>query len=333
MSSFYNIYNWYWKVLDSSPGTQVFSSASGGFVLLSDPTYTAWLAADGGNQPTEIPTLAGLYEGVFNSFNERLARPSYAAMTIGVDTTLTNPLPTYLKVTPTADNLKVIFPQSNKPGSLAKGQTVRILNGATVLTRPFTVYAADGTTQIWGPTAGQKTITGGEDVLFTQTANDSVNGSLVPQGYLGATVPVAVQGVPTNTARAAGIVGEYLEHSVGTGVALTTGIWTQIATITLTPGDWDVWGVLQYDGGGTTTVSAMQGSIKNATASPDFTQGRYSAVSLPSAGTILPFLPTLLLPATQWLIASNTTIFLNTSATFGVAGMNAKGRLMARRRS
>jgi hypothetical protein len=59
--------NWYWVVGGST--TQVFSSAAGDFVSVSDLTYVAWLATQNGskpdgtplfNKPTNIDTEANL---------------------------------------------------------------------------------------------------------------------------------------------------------------------------------------------------------------------------------------------------------------------------------
>ena len=58
----YNIQNWYWIVGGST--TQVYSSASAGYVTLPNSTYTAWLAA--GGVPTKIDTETNL-AGVFNA--------------------------------------------------------------------------------------------------------------------------------------------------------------------------------------------------------------------------------------------------------------------------
>lgn len=52
----YNPYNWYWIVGGST--TQVYSSASSNYVLLTDATYLAWLAL--GNKPTNIDTESNL---------------------------------------------------------------------------------------------------------------------------------------------------------------------------------------------------------------------------------------------------------------------------------
>jgi hypothetical protein len=52
----YSPSNWYWVVAGST--TQVFSSASGTYVAVSDATYVAWLAA--GNSPSRIASEAEL---------------------------------------------------------------------------------------------------------------------------------------------------------------------------------------------------------------------------------------------------------------------------------
>lgn len=49
--------NWYWIVAGSA--TQVFSSASGDYVPVTNPTYVAWKAA-AGHSPRSIPTEADL---------------------------------------------------------------------------------------------------------------------------------------------------------------------------------------------------------------------------------------------------------------------------------
>lgn len=52
----YNIYNWYWVAQDTSPGAQVFSSASGTYVANNNATYLTWLA--GGSDNSNAITAA-----------------------------------------------------------------------------------------------------------------------------------------------------------------------------------------------------------------------------------------------------------------------------------
>jgi hypothetical protein len=64
-------------------------------------------------------------------------------------------------------------------------------------------------------------------------------------GALGTPVPVASRtGVTDGSNAAAGEIGEYLAAASGS-VALTTGVQTNIISLVLTPGDWDLWGELR----------------------------------------------------------------------------------------
>ena len=62
-----------------------------------------------------------------------------------------------------------------------------------------------------------------------------------------------------NTAAPAGVVGEQMFAKVNSGsaVSLTNATVGNVTSITLTPGDWNVTGVVQLTGGGTTCVSTL----------------------------------------------------------------------------
>lgn len=62
----YNPQNWYWIVGGNQ--TQVYSSAAGDYISVSDPTYRAWISL--GNVPTKIDTEANL-GGVLAPFDLR----------------------------------------------------------------------------------------------------------------------------------------------------------------------------------------------------------------------------------------------------------------------
>jgi hypothetical protein len=64
----YDPFNWYWKVNGST--TQVFSSASGGYVPVADAAFVAWVAD--GTAPTNIASAAELGE-VLAPYNIRPA--------------------------------------------------------------------------------------------------------------------------------------------------------------------------------------------------------------------------------------------------------------------
>lgn len=68
----YNPSNWYWYV--GGDQTKAYSSATGDYVLATDPTFQAWLAA--GNLPTKVDAEAGLGVVLANS----LVRPVNASI-------------------------------------------------------------------------------------------------------------------------------------------------------------------------------------------------------------------------------------------------------------
>jgi len=76
----YNPRQWYWVVGGST--TQVYSSAIGDYVALSDPTYQAWLAS--GHRPTVIDTEASLGQVL----SSHLVRPVAAGVLDGYTTAL-----------------------------------------------------------------------------------------------------------------------------------------------------------------------------------------------------------------------------------------------------
>lgn len=89
-------------------------------------------------------------------------------------------------------------------------------------------------------------------------------GSLTASGSMGATGGFA--GAPGGSAATAGNVGEVISSNVTTPISLVSTIQTNITSITLTAGDWDVQGetwVLVGTGGAT----GIHGAISNVTAS------------------------------------------------------------------
>jgi hypothetical protein len=78
-------------------------------------------------------------------------------------------------------------------------------------------------------------------------------------GY-GSGVPAVGQipGTATNDDAAAGKLGEIISSNivVGSAVSLTTNTPANITSLSLTAGDWDVWGLMNSsEGSGTTLVS------------------------------------------------------------------------------
>ncbi|MDP2325295.1 MAG: hypothetical protein Q8N51_14890, partial [Gammaproteobacteria bacterium] len=84
-------------------------------------------------------------------------------------------------------------------------------------------------------------------------------------GALSRTGGIAIEGTNTNDAAAAGYIGELIGSTIASGsaVSLTTATNANVTSISLTAGDWDVWGAITYNHGGSTNVTTHLSSISN----------------------------------------------------------------------
>ena len=136
-------------------------------------------------------------------------------------------------------------------------------------------------------------------------------------------------GTTTNNNANAGSVGEIITNAA-TGVSLSSGSASNLVTISLTAGDWDVSGVATLIPAGTTTTLDIQ-TIGISTTSLTFAaantgatvtfQGASNAGRTQVAGT----------PTVRISLASTTTVFLLISPIFAVSTATANGFIRARR--
>lgn len=136
-----------------------------------------------------------------------------------------------------------------------------------------------------------------------------------------------IVGTTTNNNANAGSVGEYVSAITGSTVPLTTTTAANVISISLTAGDWDVSGTIQFLPAGTTAVGTFASSISTTTA----TRGAYQNETLLifTAGVGSPQqIPT---PIVRVSVASTTTVYLIAYAGFTTSTMTANGQIRARR--
>lgn len=135
-----------------------------------------------------------------------------------------------------------------------------------------------------------------------------------------------IVGTTTNNNAANGSVGQWLDSTLSSLINYTsTGTATNIQSLSLTAGDWDVYGYLLFSNSGGTTTSV--------TSSLSLTSGVESAISSTAQAnttgfTNIPNFSTHLVGRVS--IASTTTVYLVSTATFTVAAQ-AFGAITARR--
>lgn len=142
-------------------------------------------------------------------------------------------------------------------------------------------------------------------------------------------------GTTTNNSAASGVVGEYLETVVlvGSAVSLANGVVANIATLSLTAGDWDVNGVVTFTGNAATVVTRYLAGISQTSATAP-THGKTDRNDQTLPGGSTPFstsdLDGLCGP-TRISLAGTTTIYLVALALFSVNTCAGYGQIMARR--
>jgi len=175
------------------------------------------------------------------------------------------------------------------------------------------------------------------NLLFTDNTYDiGASGATRPRtGYFGTSVvaptivPTNITGTATNNDASAGSVGEYVSSLIASGsaVSLTTATPANVTSISLTAGDWDVEGWVNYDYGSATVTQSRAGINTTSATIPTDGSEAYSATQL----TLTSSLGTISLTRKRISIASTTTVYLVSQATFSAGTASAFGGISARR--
>lgn len=175
----------------------------------------------------------------------------------------------------------------------------------------------------------------------TTAATTTTNGALYSKGGLSVAGAVVaggsgtfsqtggIIGTTTNNNANAGSVGEYVESLIASGsaVSLTTATAANVTSISLTAGDWDVHGLVNYNASTATVTGASAGiSTTSATLPTDGSQA-YSGVQLTALSTS----DSITLTRKRILISGTTTVYLVASSTFSAGTVGAFGTINARR--
>ena len=145
---------------------------------------------------------------------------------------------------------------------------------------------------------------------------------------------VSLKGSATNDSASAGDVGEFVSSTVliASEVSLTTSTAADVTSISLTAGDWDVWGNVSFDIAATTSNSQFMCSINTTSATMPTRPGggayntrNFAAFVNGGSGEDMPC------GTTRLSLSGTTTVYLVARAIFTVSTTKAYGHLAARR--
>lgn len=138
---------------------------------------------------------------------------------------------------------------------------------------------------------------------------------------------LAATGTPTNDNANAGQIGEYLESIITAATNVpATGVWGDLTSLSLTAGDWDVSGKVNfYLNSATCTDVAMGLKATSGNSAPTEANAGYS-VPPTTAAPVSPSIPRLRVSQ-----AAGSTMYLKYFATYSAGTPQARGIICARR--
>ena len=144
-----------------------------------------------------------------------------------------------------------------------------------------------------------------------------------------ATTAFVRTGVTDGGNAAAGVIGEALT-ATGTSVAHTNGSPTNCCSISLTAGDWDVFGNVQFVSTGAAYTQIIAGSNTTSATLPTSPTGGFAQTS-PAGGATLGT-TALAIAQHRRALSATTTVYLVGQASFGAGTSAMTGVITARRR-
>ena len=221
--------------------------------------------------------------------------------------------PAVLDSNATASNFQV-FPTGSQTkyslAAVAKAALNAISQGGAAFFTSLTI----------GTQSGPTISASGQELIFS--------GSIKPQTTGG------IVGTTTADNANTGSIGEFLTASVpsGSALALTSATPANITQITLSPGDWDVWGTVATNPASTTLTTKVQGGTSTTSATlPGIASGSFVQLQV-SSGTIPANDPVILSCGTQRInVSATTTVYLVMSVTFSTSTLGGYGAIFARR--
>ena len=158
---------------------------------------------------------------------------------------------------------------------------------------------------------------------------DSITGLLNKVSF--ANILKGAFGTTTNDNAQAGCLGEYVTASIAyaDAVSITNSTATNITSISLTAGDWDVCGVVGFAPSATTSLTAEAASIGITSATLDLNTDTVNthAAHVVGGGNVI----RLGIPPVRISINATTTVYLVGYVTFTISTCSAYGIINARR--
>jgi hypothetical protein len=289
-----------WMIINNSSGNLTINSSGGNLILTMAANTTAWIVcvlnsgttAASWNASYVFDSGAGV-TSITGTSNQVIASASTGAVTLSLPQSIdTSSAVQFASVR--LSNTGILDNNGNSILTLsAIGSAVNYIQVVNNVASSFPYFAAQG-------------------------SDSNITLTLIGKGTGG----VRLQGTGTNNSAATGYMGEVVSATNSGGTVVSGNAATNVTSISLTAGDWDVYGnVLGTGSVNTTYVVAW---ISTTSTTLPSTPG-YSGVSIAGGGYYA-----VNAPVTRILIASTTTVYLGGQMN-GTGTLTLSGSIYARR--
>lgn len=171
-------------------------------------------------------------------------------------------------------------------------------------------------------------------IASVSSAGVAITGTLSATGTITPAQVAGIVGTTTNNNAQAGSVGEYVESVIANAsqIALTSGVEANVTSISLTAGDWDVWGICYYQAAAGTLTSEYRCSVSTTSATGVSSNTGLLGLLVGTNAAPASIINSVQTPMTRISVSSTTTVYLVIQSTFTVSTQGGYGALRARRR-
>jgi hypothetical protein len=204
---------------------------------------------------------------------------------------------------------------------------IQLLNPAGSTSGQAIVSTGPSTAPAWGGIA-VSSLTGLGTGVGTALATAVTGSGGIVLGTSPTVTTPNIVGVTNGSSASAGSLGENPTPGTGAAVSYTTNVPANCASITLSAGDWNVWGDIEFVSAGTTVLNSGFAGVSSTTGTlPGFpNEAGMNGLTL-GAGSVF----SIVAPMQVKNLSATTTIFLVGQTTFTTSTMTANCTIWAQR--